>query len=99
MQVLSKELKEHGYYKKKGLVEKLASKYVGQIAMLDTGDVLQVDCPIPCMNPPIPAEEYSPAEAVSDGRGRDANTPGSVEVASFACRGDAYGSSVTAGNP
>ncbi len=43
MQVLSKELKEHGYYKKKGLVEKLASKFVGQIAMLDTGDVLQVD--------------------------------------------------------
>ena len=42
MQVLSKELKEHGYYKKKGLVEKLASKFVGQIAMLDTGDVLQV---------------------------------------------------------
>ena len=42
MQVLSKELKEHGYYKKKGLVEKLASKYVGQIAMLDSGDVLQV---------------------------------------------------------
>ena len=42
MQVLSKELKEHGYYKKKGLVKKLASKFVGQIAMLDTGDVLQV---------------------------------------------------------
>lgn len=40
--MLSKELKEHGYYKKKGLVEKLASKFVGQIAMLDSGDVLQV---------------------------------------------------------
>ena len=44
MQVMSKELKEHGYYKKKGLVEKLASKFVGRIAMLDTGDVLQVCC-------------------------------------------------------
>ena len=42
--MLSKELKEHGYYKKKGLVEKLASKYVAQIAMLDSGDVLQVGC-------------------------------------------------------
>lgn len=44
MQVLSKELKEHGYYKKKGLVEKLASRYVAQTAMLDSGDVLQVGC-------------------------------------------------------
>lgn len=44
VQVLSKELKEHGYYKKKGLVEKLASKYVAQIGMLDSGDVLQVGC-------------------------------------------------------
>lgn len=40
--MLSKELKEHGYYKKKGIVEKLASRYVGQIQMLDSGDVLQV---------------------------------------------------------
>ncbi|EIE27664.1 hypothetical protein COCSUDRAFT_11364 [Coccomyxa subellipsoidea C-169] len=43
VKVLSKELKEHGYYKKKGIVEKLPSKYVGQIKMLDSGDVLQVD--------------------------------------------------------
>lgn len=42
--MLSKELKEHGYYKKKGMVEKLASKYVAQIGMLDSGDVLQVGC-------------------------------------------------------
>lgn len=42
LKVLSKELKEHGYYKKKGIVEKLPSKYVGQIKMLDSGDVLQV---------------------------------------------------------
>ncbi len=47
-QVLSKELQEHGYYKKKGIVEKLPSKYVGQIRMLDSGDVLQVSrgCPM-----------------------------------------------------
>ena len=42
MQVLSKELKEHGYYKKKGVIDKLASKFVGQVAMLDSGDILQV---------------------------------------------------------
>ena len=41
MQVLSKELKEHGYYKKKGVIDKLASKFVGQVAMLDSGDILQ----------------------------------------------------------
>lgn len=41
LQILSKELKEHGYYKRKGIVEKLSSKYVGQISMLDSGDVLQ----------------------------------------------------------
>ena len=40
--MLSKELKEHGYYKKKGVVDKLASKFVGQVAMLDSGDILQV---------------------------------------------------------
>jgi hypothetical protein len=39
---MSAELKEHGYYKKKGRVVKLVSKYVGQIEMLDSGDLLQV---------------------------------------------------------
>ena len=51
MQVLSKELKEHGYYKKKGVIDKLASKFVGQVAMLDSGDILQVrvhSCGIEC---------------------------------------------------
>ena len=35
-------MKEHGYYKEKGVVEKVASKYLAQIAMLKSGDVLQV---------------------------------------------------------
>jgi KN17 SH3-like C-terminal domain len=39
---MSKELKEHGYYKKKGFVRRLVSKYVGEIVMLDSDDVLQV---------------------------------------------------------
>ena len=39
---MSKELKEHGYFKEKGVVEKLVSKYIGQIAMLKSGDLLQV---------------------------------------------------------
>ena len=38
---MSKALKEAGYYKKKGVVEKLAGKYVAQICMADSGDVLQ----------------------------------------------------------
>ncbi len=42
LQVMSKELKEQGYYKEKGVVEKVVSKYLGQIAMLKSGDVLQV---------------------------------------------------------
>ena len=39
---MSKELKEHGYYKQKGVVEKLVTKFVAQISMLESGDVLQV---------------------------------------------------------
>lgn len=42
MQVMSKELKAHGYFKEKGVVEKLFNKYVAQITMLKSGDVLQV---------------------------------------------------------
>lgn len=38
---MSKELKEHGYYKEKGVVEKVISKYVGQIEMR-SGDKIQV---------------------------------------------------------
>jgi hypothetical protein len=40
-QVMSKALKEAGYYKKKGVVEKLAGKFVAQICMADSRDVLQ----------------------------------------------------------
>ena len=40
---MSKALKEAGYYKGKGVVEKVLKQYVAQISMLDGGDVLQVD--------------------------------------------------------
>lgn len=43
LQVMSKELEALGYYKEKGCVEKLFTKYVGQITMLKTGDILQVN--------------------------------------------------------
>ena len=39
---MSRELAEHGYYKQKGVVSKLASKYVAQVSMLGSGDLLQV---------------------------------------------------------
>lgn len=50
MQVMSADLKEHGYYKKKGQVVKLINKYVGEIEMLDSGDVLQVCMPSRCFD-------------------------------------------------
>ncbi|KAK9832798.1 hypothetical protein WJX81_002048 [Elliptochloris bilobata] len=43
VKVMSRELAEHGYYKQKGVVEKLVSKYVAQVSMLGSGDLLQVD--------------------------------------------------------
>ena len=43
LQVLSKELQEHGYYKKKAVVEKLVSTYVAEVCMTDSGDVLRID--------------------------------------------------------
>lgn len=43
LQVMSKALKEAGYYKGKGAVEKVLKQYVAEISMLDGGDVLQVD--------------------------------------------------------
>jgi len=43
VKVMSKELKEAGYYKQKGVVEKVLNKYVGEIAMLGSGDVVRVD--------------------------------------------------------
>lgn len=39
---MSVDLKEHGYYKEKGVVEKVVSRYLAQVAMLKSGDVLQV---------------------------------------------------------
>ena len=52
---MSKELKEHGYYKEKGVVEKLASKFVGQIRMLQSGDILQVRTSQPLHEQTLPA--------------------------------------------
>jgi hypothetical protein len=49
---MSKELKEQGYYKEKGAVQKLVNKYVAQIAMLKSGDLLQVGC-LPPSPPPL----------------------------------------------
>lgn len=42
-QVMSKELQQHGYYKKKAVVEELINKYVAQVSMADSGDVLRID--------------------------------------------------------
>ena len=43
VKVLSKELREHGYYKEKGVVERVVDKYVGEIRMLQSGDIIRVD--------------------------------------------------------
>ncbi|KAK9815421.1 hypothetical protein WJX72_003398 [[Myrmecia] bisecta] len=43
VKVMSKELQQHGYYKKKGVVDRIKQKYLGVVRMLDSGDVLQVD--------------------------------------------------------
>jgi len=43
VKVLSDSLKEHGYYKKKGIVIKVVDKFMGEIEMLDSGDVLRID--------------------------------------------------------
>jgi DNA/RNA-binding protein KIN17 len=40
---MAKELQAHGYYKAKGVVQGLASRYVAEVAMLDSGDVVRVD--------------------------------------------------------
>ncbi len=37
VQVMSKALQEHGYYKKKGVVRRVKDKFVGEIEMLDSG--------------------------------------------------------------
>ncbi|GFH14105.1 Kin17_mid domain-containing protein, partial [Haematococcus lacustris] len=43
VKVMAKELAPHGYYKQKGVVEKVIDKYVGEVAMLGSGDVVRVD--------------------------------------------------------
>lgn len=43
VKVLSKNLKELGYYKKKGRILKVIDTYVAEIEMLDSGDVVRVD--------------------------------------------------------
>ncbi|GFR52671.1 hypothetical protein Agub_g15295 [Astrephomene gubernaculifera] len=43
VKVLAKELKEHGYYKQKGVVERVVERYVAEVAMLGDGAVVRVD--------------------------------------------------------
>lgn len=43
VKVMSRALKEKGYYKMKGVVKAVIAKYIGEVEMMDTGDVLKVD--------------------------------------------------------
>eukprot|EP00198_Chlamydomonas_reinhardtii_P008872 XP_001698209.1 splicing factor-like protein [Chlamydomonas reinhardtii] len=43
VKVMAKELKEHGYYKQKGVVERVIDRYLGEVAMLGDGTVVRVD--------------------------------------------------------
>ena len=43
VKVMSKALREHGYYKKKGKVLKVIDDFVGELEMMDSTDVLRVD--------------------------------------------------------
>eukprot|EP00798_Chlamydomonas_sp_ICE-L_P015458 gene15458-21543_t len=43
VKVMSKELKEHGYYKQKAVIENVIDKYIGEVVMNDSGDVIRVD--------------------------------------------------------
>ncbi|EFJ48020.1 splicing factor-like protein [Volvox carteri f. nagariensis] len=43
VKVLAKGLKEHGYYKEKGVVERVIDRYVGEVSMLVDGTVVRVD--------------------------------------------------------
>lgn len=43
LQVMSKALKEAGYYKGKAVVVKVLRPFVAELSMLDGGDILQVD--------------------------------------------------------
>jgi DNA/RNA-binding protein KIN17 len=43
IKVMSKALKEHGYYKQKGTILRVIDTYIGEIEMLSSGDVVRVD--------------------------------------------------------
>ena len=43
VKVVSKALREHGYYKKKGKVLQVLDTFIGEIEMLDSGDVVRID--------------------------------------------------------
>jgi DNA/RNA-binding protein KIN17 len=43
VKVMSKALKEHGYYKQKGTVLRVLDSYIGEIEMAGSGDVVRVD--------------------------------------------------------
>mmetsp|Transcript_9036 Transcript_9036/g.29674 ORF Transcript_9036/g.29674 Transcript_9036/m.29674 type:complete len:394 (+) Transcript_9036:49-1230(+) len=43
VKVLAKSLKEAGYYKRKGVVTAVHKQYIGELEMLESGDVLKVD--------------------------------------------------------
>ena len=41
--MISKSLRDTAYYKKKALVRKIVDGFIGEVEMLDSGDVLRVD--------------------------------------------------------
>lgn len=43
VKIMSKALKEHGYYKQKGTVMRVIDRYIGEIEMSGSGDVVRVD--------------------------------------------------------
>jgi DNA/RNA-binding protein KIN17 len=43
VKVMSRALESHGYYKAKARVEKVIDKYIGELTMLNSGDVVRVD--------------------------------------------------------
>ena len=43
VKVMSKALQAHGYYKQKGVVTRVVDRYVGEVEMLGSGDLVRVD--------------------------------------------------------
>lgn len=43
VKVLSPALKDHGYYKQKGVIRKVIDGFVAQVEMLNSGDIIQID--------------------------------------------------------